>query len=90
MTIPVLRGKRIVSCLVFSNNREAVNLALRKLEAEQEVEAKKGELAAKLQEGIRKGGGQFSEPLVKEDYPPEEQEVLRALEVTVVPTDITS
>lgn len=74
----------------MSTNREAVSLALRKLEAEEEAQAKKGELAVKLQEGLNKGGGQFLEPLVMEDYPAEEQEALRGLEVTKLSIGITS
>lgn len=63
------------------NYSEAVELALKSQEAEEAAIAKKGELAIKLKASLDKGGGYCLEPLIIGDFPAEEQEVLRALEV---------
>ena len=61
--------------------REAVDLALRKIELDNAARAKKEKFAAGLQVGLHEGAGRRKTPLSMDDFEEDERKMLEGLKV---------
>lgn len=64
--------------------REAVELLIRKVDAEKANKEKKQELPRKLEAALKAGGGYVKSPIILDDFPESDRQVLRGLEVSAL------